>query len=115
MLQPGDVVAVKPGDRIPVDGVVASGMSTVNEAALTGEPLPVTKVKGGRLPRVVRFATVALANAGQHLRLTRFRCAVPAGSEIMAGTINVDGTLLVRAEACGDKTAIADVVRTPVL
>lgn len=46
MLQPGDVVAVRPGDRIPVDGVVASGMSTVNEAALTGEPLPVTKVKG---------------------------------------------------------------------
>ena len=35
-----------PGDRIPVDGVVVHGRSTVEEAAFTGEPLPVTKQSG---------------------------------------------------------------------
>lgn len=45
----GDHVAVLPGDRIPVDGVVAGGRSTVDESALTGEPLPVTKVQGKRV------------------------------------------------------------------
>ncbi len=42
----GDDVAVLPGDRIPVDGVVSGGRSTVDESALTGEPLPVTKTQG---------------------------------------------------------------------
>ena len=42
----GDAVTVLPGDRIPVDGVVAGGRSTVDESALTGEPLPVTKTSG---------------------------------------------------------------------
>lgn len=45
----GDDVAVLPGDRIPVDGVVAGGRSTVDESALTGEPLPVTKTDGDRV------------------------------------------------------------------
>ena len=44
----GDKVAVLPGDRIPVDGVVYGGRSTVDESALTGEPLPVTKTQGKR-------------------------------------------------------------------
>lgn len=39
----GDMVSVKPGDRIPVDGVVVSGTSSVNESMLTGESMPVTK------------------------------------------------------------------------
>uniref|UniRef100_A0A7I4BBQ6 P-type ATPase A domain-containing protein n=1 Tax=Physcomitrium patens TaxID=3218 RepID=A0A7I4BBQ6_PHYPA len=39
----GDAVVVLPGDRIPVDGVVKSGKSTVDESSLTGEPLPVLK------------------------------------------------------------------------
>ncbi|TBW59161.1 heavy metal translocating P-type ATPase [Marinobacter halodurans] len=39
-LRPGDMVEVKPGDVIPADGVMTSGHSTVNEAALTGEYLP---------------------------------------------------------------------------
>jgi len=37
---------VRPGDRIPVDGVVVHGRSSVEEAAFTGEPLPVTKQTG---------------------------------------------------------------------
>ena len=42
----GDVVIVKPGERIPVDGVVTEGASAVDESMLTGEPMPVAKKPG---------------------------------------------------------------------
>lgn len=45
-LVPGDIVIVKPGARIPVDGVVLSGESSVNQAAITGEYMPVDKLPG---------------------------------------------------------------------
>ena len=45
----GDVVVVRPGERIAVDGVVQEGSSHVDEAMLTGEPLPVAKQAGDRL------------------------------------------------------------------
>jgi len=45
----GDRVIVRPGETIPVDGVVLEGMSAVDEAMLTGEPLPVEKQPGARL------------------------------------------------------------------
>lgn len=45
-LQPGDVMLVRPGDRIATDGEVISGESRVDEAMLTGEPLPVAKRAG---------------------------------------------------------------------
>lgn len=46
LLVPGDRVRVKPGGAIPVDGVVLSGQADVEEALLTGEPLPVPKEAG---------------------------------------------------------------------
>ncbi|MEP3998894.1 MAG: HAD-IC family P-type ATPase, partial [Ekhidna sp.] len=42
----GDLLRVKPGDRIPVDGVLHEGESTVDESMITGEPVPVQKVVG---------------------------------------------------------------------
>ena len=45
-VQAGDLVLVRPGGRIPVDGVVADGHSFVDQAAITGESMPVEKVAG---------------------------------------------------------------------
>ena len=45
-VQPGDVVVVRPGERIPVDGEVLRGQATVNQAALTGEAMPVEVAAG---------------------------------------------------------------------
>lgn len=45
----GDLALVKPGERIPVDGVVEGGESAVDESMLTGEPIPVLKRAGDRL------------------------------------------------------------------
>lgn len=44
-MAPGDLLVLFPGDRIPVDGVVVSGCSSVDESALTGEPMPVSKLE----------------------------------------------------------------------
>ena len=48
-LKAGDVVLVKPGARVPTDGVVTQGESSVNEAMLTGESLPVEKSPGSEV------------------------------------------------------------------
>ena len=59
-LMTGDELLVRPGERIPVDGIVSSGESAVDESMLTGEPLPVAKkagdpVVGGTVNRMGAF------------------------------------------------------------
>ena len=56
----GDVIVIRPGDRLPVDGTIVAGQSTIDEAMLTGEPIPVRKtvgdpVTGGTLNRAGSF------------------------------------------------------------
>jgi Cd2+/Zn2+-exporting ATPase len=46
VLGPGDLIRVRPGDNIPADGEVIKGLSSINEATITGESLPVDKVPG---------------------------------------------------------------------
>jgi P-type Cu+ transporter len=45
----GDVLRVRPGDKIPIDGIVIEGRSAVDESLLTGEPVPVEKTSGDRV------------------------------------------------------------------
>ena len=49
LVRVGDQLRVKPGEAIPVDGIVAEGSSAVDESMLTGEPLPVTKEPGAQV------------------------------------------------------------------
>ncbi|KAF3657254.1 Copper-transporting ATPase PAA1, chloroplastic [Capsicum annuum] len=48
-LSVGDQIIVLPGDRVPADGIVTAGRSTVDESSFTGEPLPVTKLTGAEV------------------------------------------------------------------
>ena len=48
-IEPGDLLLLKPGDRIPVDGIIVAGQSRVDESMLTGESLPVGKKVGDKL------------------------------------------------------------------
>ncbi|MDP9190823.1 MAG: heavy metal translocating P-type ATPase [Acidobacteriota bacterium] len=48
-VHPGDLLRVRPGEKIPVDGVVTEGTTNVDESMVTGEPLPVEKASGDRM------------------------------------------------------------------
>jgi Cu+-exporting ATPase len=48
-VQPGDLLRVRPGEKIPVDGEVVDGRTSVDESMLTGEPLPVEKTAGTKV------------------------------------------------------------------
>ena len=60
-VQKGDIFVVRPGENIPVDGVVLEGSSAVNESALTGESIPVDKAAGDKV-------SAATANQSGFLR-----------------------------------------------
>jgi Cu+-exporting ATPase len=76
-LKIGDRIVLKPGDRVPVDGVVTEGESAVDEAMLTGESVPADKKSGG---------------------------------ELFAGTVNLNGRLVMRVAATGEGTALAHII-----
>jgi Cu+-exporting ATPase len=74
----GDVVVVRPGERLPVDGVVRDGSSAVDESMLTGEPMPVVKsagdrVVGGTVNRTgaFRYRATTLGEASVLARIVR--------------------------------------------
>jgi Cu+-exporting ATPase len=74
----GDLVRVRPGERLPVDGVVHDGFSAVDVSLVTGEPLPLERA---------------------------------AGDEVIGGSINTSGTLLVRTTRIGSDSFLGQVVR----
>lgn len=57
----GDIIAIRPGEQLPVDGIVISGSSTVDESMITGEAMPVVKTEGSEV-------TGATINGGGSLR-----------------------------------------------
>ena len=86
----GDVVVVKPNERIPTDGFVLAGTSSVNQAPLTGESIPVDK-------QPVTDTATAAANPD----------AVPATSRLFSGTINGAGQLDVQVTRLVGESTLA--------
>jgi Cu+-exporting ATPase len=77
-VQPGDLLRVRPGEHVPVDGSVREGESEVDESMLTGEPVPAAR---------------------------------RAGDAVKAGTLNTNGTFVLKAERVGSETLLAQIVR----
>jgi P-type Cu+ transporter len=73
----GDLLRVRPGEKIPVDGVVTDGGSFVDESMVTGEPMPVQKA---------------------------------SGAQVIGGTVNQSGGLVLRAAKVGRDTMLARIV-----
>jgi len=66
-VHPGDLLRVRPGERVPVDGVVVEGSSFVDESMITGEPIPVEKAAGSRATGGTVNGTGALVMKAEHV------------------------------------------------
>ncbi len=78
-LQAGETILVKPGERIPVDGVVLAGASAVNQAPITGESIPVTKLSGDEI-----FAGTVNGQGTLEVRMSR-----PAAESTLSNIIHL--------------------------
>jgi len=80
LLEPGDVIRVLPGDNVPADGRVIGGTSTVNQASITGESLPVDKGPGdeafGGTTNLTGVLEIAVSKAGGDTVLGRVRSLI---------------------------------------
>lgn len=74
-VRPGDRILIRPGGRIPVDGLVVDGESEIDESVVTGESLPVHKTRGDRIVagslNMTGRLTVQAAVDGRHTTVTR--------------------------------------------
>lgn len=84
----GDVVLLKPGERVPVDGVVLEGSSAVDQSALTGESIPVTKDEGkvvmSASVNMTGFLKIRATRVGQDTTLARIVALVEEASSSKA-------------------------------
>ena len=84
----GDVVLLKPGERVPVDGVVLEGSSAVDQSALTGESIPVTKDEGKAVMsasvNMTGFLKIRATRVGQDTTLARIVALVEEASSSKA-------------------------------
>ena len=84
----GDVVLLKPGERVPVDGVVLEGSSAVDQSALTGESIPVTKDEGkvvmSASVNMTGFLKIRATRVGQDTTLARIVALVEEASSSTA-------------------------------
>ena len=78
-LHSGDMIRILPGGKIPADGTITEGWSSIDESMLTGEPLPVEK---------------------------------QAGSRVSAGTLNRQGSFLLRVDSAGAGTLLSGIIAT---
>ncbi|MDB5035236.1 MAG: copper-translocating P-type ATPase [Chlorobi bacterium] len=77
-LHVGDLLMVRPGESVPVDGTLLEGASALDESMMTGESMPVEKLPG---------------------------------AAVLGGTLNSTGSFTMRADAVGDETAVASIIR----
>lgn len=63
----GDLLRVRPGEKVPVDGIVLEGHSAIDESMLTGEPLPVTKREGDKVIGATMNTNGALVIRSEHV------------------------------------------------
>ena len=84
----GDVVLLKPGERVPVDGVVLEGSSAIDQSALTGESIPVTKDEGKAVMsasvNMTGFLKIRATRVGQDTTLARIVALVEEASSSKA-------------------------------
>jgi Cu+-exporting ATPase len=74
----GQIVVIRPGDKLPADGVIISGYSSIDESMITGESFPVEKI---------------------------------AGSKVIGGTINKNGSFNFEITATGDNSVLGQIIR----
>ena len=55
-VRPGDVLRVRPGEKVPVDGTVIEGRSSIDESMISGEPIPVEKEPGSKVVATPKVA-----------------------------------------------------------
>lgn len=94
LLVPGDVVIVRPNDRLPADGFVVVGSSSINQAPVTGESVPVDK-------QPVPDAELARSKPD----------AVDAASKVFAGTINGETLIEVEVTRRSTESTLARVIK----
>jgi P-type Cu+ transporter len=66
-VKPGDRLRVRPGEKIPVDGIVLEGTTSVDESMITGEPIPVEKTKGSKVTGGTVNGTGSLIMQAEHV------------------------------------------------